>query len=190
MSSPQSLDSIATLNLPLIGIASLHIAIKVVELNSSLWGENLAKLTNATKKDILDMDARILNAIEWEMSSKSPIHFLDNFIEAMPILFMLKNKKEHYDRVCKLLASASIDIGSLQFPNSLIAQAAVHHCVSKEAAHAIESSNVRLMECIAWMNEIKLKDRMRHHQTINNALIMHSIHLINARKNVKKSSIK
>ena len=190
MSSSQSLDSIATLDLSLIGIASLHIAIKVVELNSSLWGENLAKLTNATKKDIFDMDARILNAIEWEMSSKSPIHFLDNFIEATPILFMLNNKKDHYDRVTKLLASASIDIGSLQFPNSLIAQAAVHHCVSKEAALEIKYSKVRLTECITWMNEIKLKDRMRHHQTINNALITHSIHLINTRKNVKKSSIK
>jgi hypothetical protein len=137
MSSPQSVDGIAAADLPLIGIASLHIAIKIVELHSSLWGEKLSKLTDANKQDICDMGTRILKAIEWEMSSKSPIHFLDNYIQETPILSVLKEQKHHYDRVTDLLASASLDTGSLQFPNSLIVQAAVHHCVGKEAASAI-----------------------------------------------------
>jgi len=182
MSSPQSVNRIAAADLSLIGIASLHNAIKIVELHSSLWGENLSKLTDASKQDICDMGTRILKAIEWEISSKSPIHFLDNYIQETPILSVLKENKHQYDRVTDLLASASLDMGSLQFPNSLIAQAAVHHCVSKEAASAIKySTNERLAECIDWINEIKLNDR-KHRQTINNALVANSIHLIDARK--------
>ena len=59
-----------------------------------------------------------------------------------------------YDRVTDLLASASLDMGSLQFSNSLIAQAAVHHCLSKEAASAINYStnDERLTEFLNWLN--------------------------------------
>ena len=91
ISSQLDPNSIATSDLPLIGITSMYIAVKVVERRPSFsWSEKFSKLTDANKNDICVMEKRILNALDWEMSSKTPIHFLDNFIQETPALSVLK----------------------------------------------------------------------------------------------------
>lgn len=113
-----------------------------------------------TEEEILDKELIILKGLGWNLGSKSPPGWLNIYMQvesadtSRPKTFIYPQYSGlQYSQAAQLLDLASLDEGSLRFPYSHLAAAALCHIQSRECA--LRVSRVpweQLAPCVKWLN--------------------------------------
>ncbi|XP_012284988.1 G1/S-specific cyclin-E [Orussus abietinus] len=147
--------------LQLIGITCLFIAAKVEEIYPPKIAE-FAYVTDGacTEEEILGKELVVLKGLGWNLSPVTAPGWLNIYMQvesgdwSRPKAFIYPQYEGlQYSQAAQLLDLATLDEGSLKFPYSHIAAAAVYHTQGRECALRVSRlSWEQLAPCAKWLS--------------------------------------
>ncbi|XP_063977631.1 G1/S-specific cyclin-E1 [Diachasmimorpha longicaudata] len=147
--------------LQLIGITCLFIAAKVEEIYPPKIAE-FAYVTDGacTEEEILGKELIILKGLGWNLSPVTPPGWLNVYMQmesgdwSRPHAFIYPQYSGlQFAQAAQLLDLATLDEGSLKFPYSHMAAAAVYHTQGRECALRVSTlSWEQLAPCAKWLS--------------------------------------
>jgi len=157
--------------LQLIGVTCLFIGAKIEEIYPPKLQE-FAYVTDGacTEEEILQMELMILKGLNWGLSPMTPNAWVRMFLQtwhgskepadesfSLPAYSGLP-----FSRVMQLLDLAMLDVGSLEFPYSILATSALYHTEDEATALAVSGYKWKDIEpCVRWMSAFAFAIRER-----------------------------
>ncbi|XP_033202361.1 cyclin E [Bombus vancouverensis nearcticus] len=161
--------------LQLIGITCLFIAAKVEEIYPPKIAE-FAYVTDGacTEEEILGKELVILKGLGWNLSPVTAPGWLNIYMQiesgdwSRPNAFIYPQYGGlQYSQAAQLLDLATLDEGSLKFPYSHIAAAAIYHTQGRECA--LRVSRIpweQLAPCVKWLTPFAMTTAEEHSQCL------------------------
>ncbi|XP_064610995.1 G1/S-specific cyclin-E-like isoform X3 [Liolophura sinensis] len=148
--------------LQLIGITALLIAAKLEEIYPPKLSE-FADVTDGacTENEILTQELVMLKALKWGLSPMTVNSWLNVYLQVANLEqitesehgFVFPQYSAHaFVQIARLTDLCMLDLGSVQFTNSVLAASALYHMSSESIALAVSGLNMTdIMACVQWM---------------------------------------
>ncbi|KAF7992919.1 hypothetical protein HCN44_005700 [Aphidius gifuensis] len=146
--------------LQLIGITCLFIAAKVEEIYPPKLSE-FAYVTDGacTEEEILGKELIVLKGLGWNLSPVTPPGWLNVFMQiesgdwSRPNAFIYPQYSGlQYSQTAQILDLATLDEGSLKYPYSHMAAAAIYHTLGRECSLRVSRLTwEQLSPCVKWL---------------------------------------
>jgi len=157
--------------LQLIGVSCLFIGAKIEEIYPPKLQE-FAYVTDGacTEEEILQMELMVLKGLNWGLSPMTPNAWMRMYLQtvhgskapcdesfSLPAYSGLP-----FSRVMQLLDLAMLDVGSLDFPYSVLATSALYHTDCEATALAVSGYGWEdIAACVRWMSAFAFALRER-----------------------------
>jgi len=157
--------------LQLIGVTCLFIGAKIEEIYPPKLQE-FAYVTDGAcnEEEILQMELMILKGLNWGLSPMTPNAWMRMYLQtwhgskepadesfSLPAYSGLP-----FSRVMQLLDLSMLDVGSLEFPYSVLATSALYHTEDETTALAVSGYSWQdIAACVKWMSAFAFAIRER-----------------------------
>lgn len=116
----------------LVSVTALQLAVKMLEYEIFPLSQLVKFLGNTfCERDIVNMELRMMEALDWHLNPPTPYTFLGYYLQLMPDDIPIESRNEIHDASCLLIRMAISNDMYLKFPPSVIAYASLIHAMER-----------------------------------------------------------